>query len=451
MSVYFNEAKLWRWILTDNMGATISILDRLAYNVELVYELDAPWYVTLHVPSDDPLINILHTDGLPYLAEGVRQLHGFRRDVTSTENWILHFSGRVEQIEDATRTEDAITRVSAWDAWRWAYNHSCVAWLGGTAAGPIGADGYPYLNSKASDIIRTQMNMICGQAPDELVSNWAPIGFDEGDFDTDDDLPTINQYKISQGMSLGELMTDLSNGGYCDINLRPALYYPALPGCYSTIDVFARSGQYQPGMVFGWDKAPHSLVAVSRLQDGTQRANKIQYYGGQAGAPVPVAEDTSSQAKYGVYEESQQFPGYNDPKDYPYLQALAAQEVNFRLNGQMTLSITPAAERAPSPLRDYHVGTWLPVYWSEILREDQFLIQRIQKITLAIDENGLERVSEILSIVSFLDQPVGQRGGLMFEALDPAIQAAILASGGVVGPTRRRPMSGVTRPFRLGP
>lgn len=453
MSVYLDESKDWRFIVTDRDSATITMLDTIASDRTLQFTLNAPAQFACRVPSDDPRVNILFTDGEPFVEEGTRFVYGFRREDTTTQ-WICRFAGISQLLEDATRTEDGQTHLVAYDPWQYLHSRFCRALALAPdaivySAGLIGAEGYPYEQAQPATILREQLNILVSPPLyDTLSPDWTEFGLEMGTFE--DDLPPVD-YTIPQGTSIGQLMTELAASGRCDITITP-VYDPVFrPGILGEINLVARAGSYKPTAVFAWDKPGRSLTGVSRLRDGTKRANSILYYGGQGGAPVPPAENTTSQATYGLYEDDQFFPKAIQPSMYDWLNGLAADEVDLRKDGAITVTVDPAPARSPRPFQDYNLGDWMPLLWSANLREESILVQRVVGIPIVLSDNGVETIDQLLVIVSDTDQPEGFAGGTYVTGgagVDPAIENAGIASNARA--VQRGTTAGFTRPFRVG-
>lgn len=477
MSIYFNEAKQWRSLVTDRAGKQLTVLDRLATQRSFNYVLGGPAEARGRVPSDNPQVNILNTDGQPFVEEGDRLLYCFRREAPGGgDPWVIRFSGILQQLEDATRTEDATSAYVAYDPWQYCFSRPCRNIVNPTSGAPamvglIGADGLRYLNTSPAQMVREQLALACmplGSDPYTIFPiTDAPIDqlyLIDGTIDLT--IPP-QTWTIQQGTSVGQLMQDVMSQGWCDVTIDP-LYDPLVnPGMLGILNVVAKAGSYKPTAIFAWDKPKRSLVGVSKLVDGTRRTNRMRIYGAQGGAPVPTGEDSASQAAYGIYEEDQFMPGLIQPEAYVSAAQLASQEVQLRKNGAITYTVDPAAERSPMPLRDYALGDWMPLYWSSNLREASSLVQRVVGIPIELDDNGLEVVRQLLVIVSDEDQPQGFSGG------PPAIGAGGIGSGvgpgdpglgpagggspagGPVAPGAAagvpRTTSGFIRPFRSGP
>jgi hypothetical protein len=483
MSVYFAESKLWRLVVTDLWSRPITMLDRLASDRSLTQTLGAPSEFRFRVPAGDPRVNILHTDGRPYLDEGTRLLYAFRREDpgnTADDPWVIRFAGLIMQLEDATRTEDGQTTVVARDPWGYLFNRPCRAIDRNEKTGLIGADGLVYENTTPATIIREQIGLtttVFGATPSYPVITGDPWDVYLIDGTLDYNLPVID-YDIQQGQSVGQLMQELVGYGTCDVWIDPIYDPVTYPGILGTLNVTAKKGEYRPDALFSWDMPGRSLVEVSRLLDGARRANVIRYFasqGGAGGINVPAGEDTNSQSTFGIYEEQKFFPDVNRPMMYATLQRLAQQEVDFRKDGQVTLSISPAPERSPVPFQEYELGDWMPVYWSNALRQRQVLTMRLVGITLEISDDALETVRELLVVVSDVDQPPGYPGGSYLVGTGgvgsefgtsggsatagggpaggggatPAVGAGSSGSGAKT--TRRGTTSGIIRPFSRGP
>ena len=310
----------------------------------------------------------------------------------------------------------------------------------------IQAQGYPLKNVHLEEAVRVQLNLEAGLDPSDLTPDWSTYGLEMGTFEV---IPA-HDYVIPQGTSIGEFLQQITNYGYCDIVIDP-VYDPVFkPGIVGSINVYAKAGQYRPSAIFAWDKPGRSLVGASRLKDGTKRANRIIYSAGMGGARLPAAEDTLSQAQYGTYEERQFFPGITQPWQYAAAQNIAADEVDLRKEGMISIAIDPAAARAPRPLLDYGLGDWMPVYWSNRMREEALLVQRVVGIPIELSDDGVETVRRLLVIVSDTDQPEGYAGGAYLPGTGGAFAAGSSGNGpaaGAASTSRPTVRSSFTSPF----
>ena len=408
------ESPRWRFIVTDLNSATLTFLDRLASDRTATFVLNQPAIATGRVPADSPEINIIHTDGFPFLAEGVRLLYGLRNE--STSGWVCRFAGRIEQIEDASRSNDGQSHYTAYDPWRYLMN------LPATDEGTIdliGPSGRLFTNTPGSTILTT------------LLTDSLPGGLSDAFLVADEIETTVAlDYTVQQGKMLGEVMADLVNTGTMDIILKPIYNPTGFPGICCTLNIYNKAGVDNPGAIFAWDMPSRSLVGISDLFDGTQRANEVQFYSGMGGGSVTPTIDATSIARYGRYNLQQFFPGLFDTNAIDAVEKLAQEEVNLRKDGQQTVTINPAPERSPSPFLDYNLGDRVPIYASARLRQAIGGVSRIYGIPLEISDDALEQVRQMI---------------LASDSLAPVPDAAIStkALGATSTPAVRIAMQGV--------
>ena len=204
---------------------------------------------------------------------------------------------------------------------------------------------------------------------------------------------------FQQGLSVGEAWQQLTNNYDCDIIITP-IYDPInRPGYLGEVSVVPQAGIERDNAIFAWDLPSQSLVQISRLYDGTLRANKVKFFAGQGGTAlggqsVPVQTDAASVAKFGEYWRQQFFPGQNVAG---VVQLLAQAELAFSANGRQTVTISPAPERSPHPFDEYYLGDRVPVYASNRLRAVLSGYQRVYGIPVTIGDDGTETVQQLLT------------------------------------------------------
>ena len=388
-------------------GGTITLLDRLAANRRMNVAIGKPRTFECDVPSDSPEVNITYTDiyGEPFLAEGNRLLFAFRREGDYTTDpadypWVIKGSFVILQLEDTAESEDGRSHLTAYDPRQLLYNRRIA-----TAAAPFtpadvpGPGGLNYGPDVKAGAIAYDVLVNADQAQGTsriwLEPEWV------------ENTPTIQGYfNIQQGMSVGEVWDELEQTGLVEIYLKPIFDPLVRPGylCeahfYSGIDgsdadgPWVRLGSENPGAVFAWDKPSRSLVGVSHLLDGTQRKNKLLFGVGQGGTQVNLVQETDSIDKYGQYWAQQWFPVQRKGQS---VLKLAQGDVESSSQGRRTITISPAAERAPIPLLDYNLGDFVQVAWSRNLRQELVAApnwSRIVEIPIEISDDALEAVSQ---------------------------------------------------------
>ena len=329
---------------------------------------------------------LLHTDGFPLLAEGVRQLYCFRRESETPPYYTIRASTLVMQINDAAASDDARSRFTAWDPWQ--YMMMRPARMGALTTTPadvgnmIGAAGALYDDTVtaaeiAEDLIDTAISYADITAPAAAQTLFLRNYVDDG-CSTTFPLNSLGwAYKVEQGTSLGQALQDLCATGYIDIVLTP-IYEASAPGALCDMDILSQAtansscdglgaGVYNYNAIFAWDMPGRNVTGVDDLFDGLGRANRVQFYNGQGGPAVAIQDDATSIATYGEYWAQQWFPARQD--DPSPVIAMAEQQLWLRKNYKQTLTINPAPTRAPEPFVDYGLGDRVPVYASDRVRQ----------------------------------------------------------------------------------
>lgn len=400
MPVANYRSPLWRFIATDLQTNVVTWLDHIAMERQVARVLNAPGVFTCRLPSDNPEVNRLWDapgtlyDTDPYIAEGVRLIYGFRREVLSplTQVWTPRFSGLLLQTEDVAESDIARTRISAFDPWQYLYNRPVR-----NSSGDLpGSDGLSFTATKANVIAASLLKWTIdadGPCYIDAGATYSGTAFYTGTF-TDCPLLDIN---FQQGMMVGEAWDQLVATGRIDIVLDAIFDPDNRPGYCVQMNTAPEWGSSKPDAIFGWNKAPRSLVGITNLHDGTRRANEIQYYRGQGGSPVTLQTDSFSEGKFGVYFAQQFFPGPDGALWTAAVEALAESELQLRKDGQQTVTISPSPERAPSPYTEYDIGDYVPVYSSNAMREALLGQQRVYGIPIDISDDALETVRQVLA------------------------------------------------------
>ena len=172
-----------------------------------------------------------------------------------------------------------------------------------------------------------------------------------------------------------------------------------IPLFLTKLNIYAQQGATRNDAVMSWDSPGKSLVGISRLLDGVQMANKVQFYNGQGGPAVALQSDVDSIAKYGEWWAQQFFPQQVAAQA---VVDIAQSQLSLRKIGKRTLTINPAPERAPDPFTSYFLGDLVPVYATKRLRQTLPAPQestnyvRVYGIPIDISDNSVETVSQLL-------------------------------------------------------
>lgn len=378
----------WRFVISTLTTRTLCYLDSIATNRGVTKRLNAPAQAVGQVPSDDRRINLLHTDGEPYLAMNTRLLYGFRREpqaASSDPVYMCRFGGYLMQPDDEAGTDNAMTHYTAFDPWQ-RLMHIPVT----RDDGVLPTNGLFYKHKRGSHIARDLL--INGDAA------WGSpfgLGVDYGQFggastDLVEDTDFIDMH-FDQGTSVGDAWTQLTEQGF-DICLDP-VYDPFFrPGIVAALRIQQTAGSTRYKSLIAWDKPGRSAVGVSRLQDGSRMANKVIDYASQ-GVISTAQSDATSIAKFGQYIEQQTISG--QPLKV-VVDLLAQGTLAARKYGGLTLTTDQAAERSPISILDYDIGDVVPVYASSRLRKAISLQKRVYEIPINIGDDGRETVTKLL-------------------------------------------------------
>lgn len=406
----FREPPPWRFVVLDlNTFETLSFLDHLATEKSVTYVLNQPAIAVGKVPSDEPEVNIPwpapHSD--PFLAEGNRALLGFRREGgTPNGPWVIRYTGRIEQLEDVAESDNAFSHYTAYDPLRYLFSR------------PVrnGADfSYTLPGVDGSSYTATRIDVIIGEIIHNTIVEDGFVGIDAGPLYGGTALwggviQPCDQIDInfSQGTTVGEAIQQLTSMNECDIILTP-IYDPInRPGYLSELSIFTQAGSTIDDAIFAWDKPSRNLDGISRLIDGTTRANQVKMYAGQGGSAtdgqnIPVKTDAASLAKFGSYFYQQFWPGQNVAGA---VELLAESALAIRKDGRTTVAISPEPARAPIPFQEFYLGDRVPVYASKRFRQpippggaEGIEYQRIYGIPILIADDETERIQSMLTSV----------------------------------------------------
>lgn len=370
---------LWRNFVAALDGSGITDYSKLTADRKIEVVLNAPLSAEGTVPSDNPQVWLPYDgDGYddPYLSEGSRLMWWFRKESSIPPYYTVRAATIVNLVQDDAAQDNARTRFVGHDPWTYMFSR-LVRNLDGSM---IGENGISWTNTKVAVIIGELLRNTIDARGHAYIDggdgtrvgegsqygNWGGTEFFEGTLEA---LPVID-YVIPQGTTVGQAWQALCKDGYCDIILKP-IYDPInRPNYLCELNVYAQAGQTRDEAIFAWNAPGRSLTGISRLEDGSQRANQIYYEAGQGGSigAAPVQEDITSQNKYGKYEAQQFFPGYvaNTPDQVAAAIAsvtgLASDALGYRKNTKTTVTFTPAPERSPRPWQDYNLGDRVPVW-----------------------------------------------------------------------------------------
>jgi len=402
------NSPLWRYFLASLDGEGITDLSKLASDRFVEVTLNAPLTVEGTAPSDNSQVWLPSvTEGDPYLAEGTRLLWAFRREFNTPPYYVVRGATLCQMIEDTAAQDDARTRFIGYDPWRYLMSRPVC-----NADGVLpGVNGLSFSATQASVVIGTLLaNTIInhGHSYVDAGATYVGTGFYTGTLETGAGM--VIDINFQQGTTVGQAWQQVTNLNVCDIVLEP-IYDPLnRPNYLVQLNVHAQAGVIRDEQIFAWNMPGRSLVGLSRVLDGTSRANKVKFFAGQGGKYAtdradPPETDAISVAKYGEYWAQQFFPGQIIPEA---VLSLAQRQLAIRKDGRETVTFKPAPERSPRPWQDYQLGDRVPVWASQeafrqllgatvlgTMEETQY--QRIYGWRTNISDDALETIDPILT------------------------------------------------------
>jgi hypothetical protein len=381
---------MWRFVATDLDSNVTTILDRVASQRHVEALLNVPNWLSFVVPSDSPLVNIPYpgpTDD-PYVSEGNRLVWAFRQETGPGSVDEAYFEPRAAgvclQVEDTAEQDVARTKVVAYDPWKVAAFRPAQD-VTGELPSPAGDwDGVYAPGVTADFIIIDQL--------DNTIANNGPMFLDITSGHIETTAALTDGFTVTQGMSVADVMTAMVNTATCDIVLTPIWDPIGRPGITHELNIYSEAGTDLPDNIFGWDRPPHSLTSLSRMFDGTLRANKIRMGAGLGGSEgfTTLETDASSVTKYGEYWDQRFLPG---SLIVEALQDMASFQLTLRKNGRTIVQFSPTPERSPCPFVDYLPGDRVPVYATGgAFRQDLAGYVRIYGVPIDISDDALETV-----------------------------------------------------------
>jgi hypothetical protein len=169
------------------------------------------------------------------------------------------------------------------------------------------------------------------------------------------------------------------------------------------LNIYTHYGTDKPKVVFGLGFGPDNLSEATRQLDGSLIVNREQVVGSLNARAL--VEDFESQLIYGVQEE---ISTLSDVPDMNILFAYGAAEVAVKRIPRTSISLTPkppGSAHLPRPFDDYFLGDTVRLG----VKRGRFKIPasgsalqaiRIFALSISIDDNGIERVSQIQTTYS---------------------------------------------------
>jgi hypothetical protein len=362
-------------------------------------------------------VNIVHTDGYPYLDAGRRIVKGFRRVGGGPGGWELKFAGRVWTLEDQGDGDTVQTAVTCFDPLkilekRVVRNHlgrydKQVQWWSPTDLDVVAVTAGVDDGSSGAEIIREAIQRtrdFGGLAPGEsgggFESDIAPIHIDiGGTWET-----TAGITILCDQMYIMELIDKITSTLTCDLNVTTGDL--TTPGYLNSVDaVFMKLGAVErlgtdksDTVRFAYATSPFTAQSYGRTKSLETLSNFVQLAGKSwLGAKSGVSKDTTSMDDFLVMEEVESL---TDVENQTLLQYLADMKLALQKDPRELLTIVPTPEDSPLPWDDYWLGDTVGIDAADtpfpVTREAVEGVARLYGFTVSLDPDYGENVTEMV-------------------------------------------------------
>lgn len=369
----------WRVLLCDRMGVPISNVSAIATGKKIVETLNAPTSFAFNVPSDDPRVATLYTDGAPYLDYLRRTVKAYRREPQpdGSWRWVIRFAGHVWPVQDNGTDTQLQTSVTCYDPLQMMAYKLCR-----NAAGSF------------ANVVFTSVELaqILKQLVDNTNSNAGPSGLTTGTSDGDFTglFPILGvqsvqwQYNLISS-ALQEILPGL------DLSVTPL---DRTDGYLGGLSTYKLRGVLQSNAIFAWKTTPNNLASATRFLDPSNAANVLIGIGQTASNSdqmIAVAADARNSTVFGQLEA---VASYSSITDQAHLNNQVAADLYSREPlGEAVAVGQTLADRGPRPWLDFNTGDWVIVNIDPSLRggvlQEQ---QRAYGFSLDISDDGEETV-----------------------------------------------------------
>lgn len=378
----------WRFSVVGKVSGNwrkITMLTGLAQDIELLWQLNRSTMLSFSVPSEDPRVNILHTDGHPFLDIGRRWVLGWRKAPAalgdSPGGWELKYAGRVWTVQDTADGTTGRTMVTCFDALKHTERRIARA-ADGTFRKQIKFWAVPGTTIAKALIDRTQT--YAGTCRIDTGGTWTASSVITAAYDQAYVMPSI---------------INITNTGTFDLDV--AYLDGAVDGNFMQLGGKPRLGADRPNVILGYGAPPRRATGFDRTLSLDNLANSITLFGKSSQGKIVTAEDTASQDEFDVFEDVSVI---SDIETKELLQLLADEELFLRKGPNDMISIKPTPENAPRFFDEYFLGDTIAVRASlrndaspyPVTRDTVNGVQRVYGAKLKVDDGYGEYVDELI-------------------------------------------------------
>lgn len=375
----------WRIMLCNVDGVPLRNLAPVAYDRTGSWKLNRPATLTFKVPSNDPRVNTIHSDGFPLLEPQTRTVKAYQR--TGAATYTLRFTGWVWDVQDDSDADGQMaTTVTCIDPLQILTQRDVV-----NAA----LDGFPdYADAPGhhpSWFTATQATTIVKTIIDRTNSHYGTCGITttSGTFDTTATRIIPNPPDLMIWGTIVYLMEAID--GF-DLKLD---YLDQTDGVLARINCLSSRGTNKPAAVFNWGAGKNNCSRIRRLQQGQQLANSGFAWGGEPGGASQIHTVEENSASITAYRRRRAVRQHPEITAQTFLDAILDDDIAWRKSPRESVEVFPVKDLAPDPWTDFDLGDTITVNVGADLRGGFTGLQRVYG--WEIEMGDVEKVTKILT------------------------------------------------------
>ena len=351
-------------------------------------------------------------DGYPALWTGNRRVIAKKDGVTVANTY-------VRTVERTGSLNDAWAEVSCWDPlirWKTSWAQDADGSIVDGTNDVLGDPdfGKPVLDLPAGavddDALTVSGGDLIRQMVDNVIALDGPIGVTTagGTFDTDvPPAPDVSFALTDWPKTLADLAALLFSAGVVDVVLQPL---DAIGEPMAVLSAVNQAGSDLTSSVsFEWGTGLGNASHARHITAMDEFANRIKYFLGPRLQPNrwrgSIDETTDgidvdgvdSRAVYGTYRDYPVFDSRGTENTVREIyKRLFDSELAYRMRPRTTIGVTPQAGLAAEPFTDYNLGAIVGCKIGPNLGLELDAAIRIFGMNIAVDDQGVERVGELL-------------------------------------------------------
>lgn len=371
--------KTWRLVLCDLNGVPIHVLDAIANKRMLSYRLNQPAALSFEVPSEDARVAGLHSDGFPRLSKLRRVVKAYRREPQpdGTNPFVLRFAGHVWTLSDQGDANTQRTSVTCYSPLKLTLEKRLCRGTGGEPT-YVAA----FTNIDAGQILKTLVERTIIVAPTGITTT----------FGTFDAMPT--RTATWENAKIQTAFADLV-GSSTDFDIIEAPL-DRDDQVHASLSIKARRGVFREKVVWSWGGVGKQTTAsVAADQSADAAATDLIVIGGttQVGDQL-IAVVTRARGGLPMLEE---LASFTDTNEQTLLLSQAQQELLQRGDGRPVVRSQAMPIASPLPFDDFDLGDTFAVFASARLRGGFSGTQRCYGFDIALEDDGTERLSSLIT------------------------------------------------------